>query len=108
MRVGIVGGTDKNLQRYTEVAETAGCEVEFHDGRMTGRGPKALQTLVTRCDVVVVITRINSHGAVQQAQKHCRRHGRKALFVRRFGLRALADLARSQPEAPAGADQPRC
>jgi hypothetical protein len=68
MRVGIIGGTEKNLTRFEEVAEEEGCEVEFHDGRLAGRGSEALETLLSRCDVIVLITRINSHAAVQKTQ----------------------------------------
>jgi len=93
MRVGVIGGTEKNLTRFEEVAEAGGCEVEFHDGRMAGRGSESLDTLLSRCDVIVIITRINSHAAVQRAQKFCRRHGRKVLIVRRFGLHQLAHIA---------------
>jgi hypothetical protein len=50
MRVGIIGGTEKNLTRFEEVAEEEGCEVEFHDGRLAGRGSEALETLLSRCD----------------------------------------------------------
>lgn len=93
MRVGVIGGTEKNLTRFEEVAQAGGCEVEFHDGRMAGRGSEALDTLLSRCDVIVIITRINSHAAVQRAQKFCRKHARKVLIVRRFGLHALANIA---------------
>jgi hypothetical protein len=93
MRVGVIGGTEKNLTRFEEIAHAGGCEVEFHDGRMAGRGSEALDTLLLRCDVIVIITRINSHAAVQRAQKFCRRHERKVLIVRRFGLHALASIA---------------
>lgn len=94
MRVGIIGGTEKNLTRFEEVAADSGCEVEFHDGRLAGRGSEALDTLLHRCDVIVLITRINSHAAMHKTQKFCRRYPRKLLFVRRFGLHALADVAR--------------
>jgi hypothetical protein len=93
MRVGVIGGTEKNLTRFHEVAHAGGCEVEFHDGRMAGRGSEALDTLLARCDVIVLITRINSHAAVQRAQKFCRKHPRRVLIVRRFGLHALASIA---------------
>jgi hypothetical protein len=103
MRVGIVGGTEKNLTRFEEVAAVEGCEVEFHDGRLAGRGSEALETLLSRCDVIVLITRINSHAAMHKTQKYCRRYPRKVLFVRRFGLHALADIARAYQDVGAAA-----
>jgi hypothetical protein len=102
MRVGIIGGTEKNYARYEELARALGGEVEFHDGRMAGRGSEALQTLVSRCELVVIITQINSHAAVRTAQKHCRRYGRRVLIVRRYGLQLFAQTLRgSDPVAAA-------
>ena len=98
MRVGIIGETGKNLTRYEEVAAQSGCEVEFHDGRLAGRGSEALETLLSRCDLIVLITRINSHAAVYKTQKFCRKHNRKVLFMRRLGLHALANVAREHLE----------
>jgi Uncharacterized protein conserved in bacteria (DUF2325) len=102
MRVGIIGGTEKNLVRYEELAETLGCEVEFHDGRMAGRGSEALDSLVFRCDLVVIITQINSHAAVRMAQKACRKHARRVLITRRFGLHSFVNTVRNpSPELSA-------
>jgi hypothetical protein len=92
MRVGIIGGKELSPTRYEEVAAAVGCRVEFHDGKMAGRGTAALDALVTRCDLVVIITQINSHAAVRRAQKYCRRHKRQVLIVRRFGLHSFGSL----------------
>jgi hypothetical protein len=96
MRVGIIGGTEKNLTRYEELAGAAGCGVEFHDGRMAGRGNDALDSLVNRCDLVVIITQINSHTAVRMAQRYCRKRGRRVLIVRRFGLHSFANIVQGK------------
>ena len=88
MRIGIVGGAEKTLSRvrYEEVAQSRGCAVEFHDGHMEGRGAETLRSLVGRCDVVVIVTRVNSHNAVKLARRLTRQYRREALFVPRFGL----------------------
>ena len=93
MRIGIVGGTDKNKARYEEVAKAAACQVEFHDGYMKGRASEALEALCARCDVVVIVTRVNSHSAVQLAREESKKRGREPHIVRRFGLRQLRELA---------------
>ena len=99
MRIGIVGGAEKTLSRvrYEEVARSHGCAVEFHDGHMEGRGTETLRSLVGRCDVVVIVTRVNSHNAVRLARRLIRQHGRAALFVPRFGLSQFESVIDEQP-----------
>jgi hypothetical protein len=92
MRVGIIGGKELNATPYEQVAKANGAAVEFHDGKMAGRGSEALDTLVKRCDLVVIVTQINSHAAVRRAQKYCRSRGRRVLIVRRFGLHQFTTL----------------
>jgi hypothetical protein len=96
MRVGIIGGKEISQTRYAEVAQAADSQVEFHDGHMAGRGSEALATLVSRCDVIVIVTQINSHAAVRMAQKYCRKRGRRVLIVRRFGLHSFASIVQNQ------------
>lgn len=99
MRIGIVGGAEKSLSqiRYEQVARSRGCEVEFHDGHMDGRGTETLRSLVGRCDVVVIITRVNSHNAVRLARRLIRQYGCAALFVPRFGLNQFECVMEHQP-----------
>ena len=100
MRVGIVGGVERNQSGYEKVARSLGCDVEFHHGHMRGRGPEALETLVDRCDLIVIVTEINSHCAVRTTQKLSRKRGRRLLIVRRFGLHTFEQAARAaQAEA---------
>jgi hypothetical protein len=99
MRIGIVGGAEKALSRvrYEELARSRGCAVEFHDGHTDGRGSETLRSLVGRCDVVVIVTRVNSHNAVRLARQLIRQHGRAALFVPRFGLNQFESVVGRQP-----------
>lgn len=102
MRVGIVGGVDRAEPLYVRVARDAGHEVEFHDGAVKGRGISALGRLVERCDVVVVITDVNSHGAVLMTRRLLRGLGRSPLMLRKFGvsrlLRVMEEFGRT-PQA---------
>ena len=102
MRIGIIGGTEKNLVRYEALAAQSGCEVEFHDGRMAGRGGEALEAVIKRCEIVVVITHINSHAAMHTVHKLARRHACRVLHVRRFGLHPFANLVQECRLAHAG------
>jgi hypothetical protein len=107
MRIGVIGGTENSLKLYEQMAAAHGCRVEFHDGKMAGRGTATLDTMVRRSDLVVIITQINSHAAVRRAQRFCRRERRPVLIVRRFGLHAFSQIvqggaaavARSEPGA---------
>ena len=101
MRVGIVGGVERNFARYEEVAKGVGCDVEFHHGHMRGRGPDALDAMVERCDLIVTVTEINSHCAVRMAQKFSRKRGRRVLIARKFGLHLFEQTARAVQAEPA-------
>jgi Uncharacterized protein conserved in bacteria (DUF2325) len=92
MRVAIVGGMDRAEPHFARVAAAAGHEVMFHRGIMGGRGADALAQCVNRCDVVVIVTDLNSHGAVQQARRLMRSQGREPVLLRRFGLARFAAL----------------
>jgi hypothetical protein len=56
MKIGIVGGLERNGRRYVELSEARGHELEFHDGHVAGRGRDAIAALVERSDVVIVQT----------------------------------------------------
>ena len=99
MRVGIIGGKELSSTRYEEVAAAVGYQVEFHDGHMAGRGTAALDAIVQRCDLIVIVTQINSHAAVRRAQKFCRRERRPVFIVRRFGLRSFATIVQGGAHA---------
>jgi hypothetical protein len=92
MRVGVVGGLDRAEPHYERLALEAGHEALFHDGHVGGRGRLSLAQLVDRCDVVIIITDVNSHGAVQYARQRLRLHGREPLLFRRCGPSRFASL----------------
>ncbi len=85
MRVGIIGGLDRSELAYQRLAHELGHEVEHHTGYMRGTAGAGLERLIDRCDVIVIVTDVNSHGAVQQARKLLRTRSRPAVLVRRLG-----------------------
>jgi hypothetical protein len=102
MKIGIVGGVERNESAYRRIAEEAGHEVVFHGGHVAGRGADKLVELVRGVGVVVVLTDVNSHGAVGVARKAANRFGTPVALVRRLGpsrfaaeLPQLATLAAS-------------
>src|SRR3954449_3046400 len=94
MRVGIIGGVERNQARYEEVAKALGCDVEFHAGHMRGRGTETLDSLIERCDLIVIVTEINSHTAVRMAQKFSRKRGRRVIIARKFGIHTFEQTVR--------------
>jgi hypothetical protein len=109
MRVGIIGGVERNQARYEEVAKAVGCDVEFHAGHMRGRGTETLDTLIERCDLIVIVTEINSHTAVRMAQKFSRKRGRRVLIARKFGIHTFEQTARqamAEAAAQSGEERP--
>lgn len=92
MRIGIIGGVERGWSNYEELARAEGFSVELHSGHVRGRGGESLESLVQRSDLVVIVTEINSQAGVQQARKLVRRHGRRQLLVRNFGVSRFAAL----------------
>lgn len=92
MRVGIIGGYEKAEVAYHKVAKAHGHEVEFHGGHATARGHLAIASLVDRCELVVIVTDVNSHASVLAARQLVRRSGREPIVVRRFGVKKLSEF----------------
>lgn len=87
MHVGWIGGVEGSESSLVRVAEQAGHSLEMHAGHT--RDLHRLDGLVSRADVIVIVLDTNSHGAVIEAQKLARKHGRRAVLVRRQSVSAL-------------------
>lgn len=64
MQIGIIGGLERNEPALQRAALVAGHFLEFHRGDMAGRRTQALDSLIQRSDLIVIVTDVNSHGAV--------------------------------------------
>jgi hypothetical protein len=95
MQIGIVGGLDSAGPALSRLAAAAGHELLLHDGSMSSCGARALERLVDRADLVLVLTDVNSHGAVRHARKLLRERGRWPLLLRRCGSVRFASLLAS-------------
>ncbi len=101
MRVGVIGGLERSEPLYGRLAAAHHHEAVFHGGGMSGHGRRALERLVARCDLVVIVTDVNSHGAVQLARRLLREKGRSPLLMRRCGVaRFIALLAALDERLP--------
>ena len=109
MRIGIVGGLDRNEGAYAQLAARAGHRFEQHNGHLAGRGSATLDAMVERCDVVVVVTDVNSHGAVWRARRLARQRGCVCLLMSRCGPSKFTELLEqlSAEEAPRWANAAR-
>jgi hypothetical protein len=92
MKVGIIGGAERNELQYRRVAEQLGHELEFHSGKLSSCGSSSLEALVRRCDLVVIATDTNSHAAVRTARSLMRSRGASPILMRRLGVSRLAEL----------------
>ncbi len=107
MHIVIVGGLDRAESQLERMAHQAGHSFELHTGHMGGRGSTNLESAIERAHLVIVVTDLNSHGAVQVARKTATRLGRSMLIVRkcstaRFG-QVLGALARPDGNLEASA-----
>ena len=94
MRIGWIGGRERNETVLERIAARSGHVLEFHSGHVGGRGADGIRTLVERSDFLVIVTDVNSHGAVLLAKKAAAHLGRASLVIRRCGtarFQALLD-----------------
>lgn len=105
MRIGIVGGVERTESAYAQIAAGTGHTVVFHGGHLGGRGSEVLRTLVEHVDLVIVVTDVNSHGAVQVARKTARRHGVPVILLRRLSPSRLATVLAELDQRGAHAGQ---
>jgi hypothetical protein len=61
----------------------------MHEGHVGGRGSRELEGVVARCDVLIIVMELNSHGGVMHAKRMARRLGCKSLIVRKGSVTTL-------------------
>jgi hypothetical protein len=92
MRIAFIGGLHRNENQIVEIAEKAGHQLDFHPGVVGGRGAGELRSAIERADLVIIVTDVNSHGAVLLAKKLCQKLGRGTLVLRRCGAARFRQL----------------
>ena len=95
MRIAVVGGLERHEPVIVRRAQELGHEVEFHRGHVGGRHAGELEAIVQRCDVAIVVTQVNSHGAMYIAKKVAARHARPAIMTRTGSPSSLGALMES-------------
>lgn len=92
MHIGLVGGLDRNSGAYEDMALRAGHQFEHHNGHLAGRGSPSLDALIERCDIVVVVTDVNSHSAVWRVRRLAKQLHRRLVLTSRCGPSKFAAL----------------
>ena len=92
MHIGLVGGLDRSEAQYRQLAERAGHSLEWHTGDLAGRGAGTLESMIERSDIVVVVTSVNSHGAVWRARKLAKLRKKQLLLLARCGVSKFGSL----------------
>jgi|SoiMethySBSTD1v2_1073268.scaffolds.fasta_scaffold148984_2 uncharacterized protein DUF2325 len=85
MRIAVIGGRERSDEQLARLAARSGYELEFHPGDLHG-GVQELKVAVARSTLVVIVTEINSHGAVAIAKRAAQRLGRPMLVMRKLTL----------------------
>jgi hypothetical protein len=106
MRIAVVGGMERHETEIARRASALGHEVEFHRGRVGGRGAGELEAIVWRADLVVVVTGLNSHGAMYLAKRTAARGRRPALIARTCSPSSFSAILASLSTKPAAAASP--
>ncbi len=99
MRIAIVGGVERAEPELTRIAHALGHDLEYHPGHMGGRGAQGLRRMIERCELVVIVTDVNSHTAVQVAKREARASARQVRIVRKCSSAFLRALATELPRA---------
>jgi hypothetical protein len=97
MRIAVVGGLDRHVRGLAKQAVEAGHVAEFHHGRVGGRNTEELEAIVERCDVVVIVIAVNSHGGALIAKRAARRRGCPALIARTCGPSRFQQILSALP-----------
>jgi hypothetical protein len=92
MRIAVIGGRYKNEGQLARIAKARGYELEFQEGHTNGRGMEGIRKAVGRSELVVIITDVNSHGAVHAAKKAARQLARPTLIIQNFWAARLSRL----------------
>jgi Uncharacterized protein conserved in bacteria (DUF2325) len=102
VRIAVIGGLERHEPEIGRRAGALGHTVEFHRGRVGGRRADELEAVVQRCELAIIVTEVNSHGAMYIAKKAATRSGRRALITRTCGPSRFSAIVESMAAAPYG------
>jgi hypothetical protein len=90
-----VGGRPASVPLYRHIVERSGGRFLHHDGGEE-HGAHRLDATLSAADLVICQTGCVSHDAYWRVKEHCKRHGKRCVFIEKPGSaslkRALAEL----------------
>lgn len=107
-RVLCVGGRSGALHSYREVVERSGGEFMHHDGGLE-ESLQRIDSVVAAADVVICQAGCISHNAYWRVKEHCKRTGKRCVFVKSAGVASFnraVDLAGRADEVAVSPDSP--
>jgi len=93
LRITVIGGLDRLESRYRGVVESLGGRFSFHSGDCHA-GCEVLKNAVCQSDIIVFITRVNSHSALRIVRGLCRKTGKRFTAIRETSPQALTKVLR--------------
>jgi hypothetical protein len=94
LRVVVVGGSNKMLPEYRDVVSQFGAEFLSHDGEVRN-GSDKLKNVINWADIIIFITSMNSHGALNVMRSVCRKKAKKFIVLRETGSESIARILRN-------------
>lgn len=85
LKVALIGGLDRLETRYRKAFSSLGAELYFHPGHCAGCGSNRLRSAANSADIVIFITTVNSHNALQVVKGLCKKSGKRFIVVRETG-----------------------
>ena len=84
-----VGGRTSSVSRYRETIEDFGGQFQYHDGGIE-QSQQALEANLAAADLVICQTGCISHNAYWRVKDHCKRTGKRCVFVENPSPASLA------------------
>jgi hypothetical protein len=100
VRIGIIGGIERQEHLFHRVANHQGHDLAFHSGHLAGRGSATLTQLVSSVALLLIVTDVNSHGAVSLARRLAREAGVPVELHRRLSASRFARMLPGLTTAP--------
>jgi hypothetical protein len=88
VRVAVIGGLKRMEPNYCQVVGKLGGHCLCHTGHVAS-GCRRLRQVVRKSDVVVFITTVNSHTAINAVKDECKKHGKPFCALGRTGAGSL-------------------
>jgi hypothetical protein len=84
-----VGGRSGNVATYRTLIEGEGARFSHHDGGLEDNASR-LDASLAAADLVICQTGCISHSAYWRVKDHCKRHGKRCVFIDNPSISSLA------------------